>query len=57
LCSIFVPGPQIGTCGWLVVLITSCSWCYMVYLVEDYMFRPIMLFNIPLILSMNIICE
>ena len=26
LCSIFIPEPQIGTCGWLVVLITSCSW-------------------------------
>ena len=26
LCSIFVPEPHIGTCGWLVVLITSCGW-------------------------------
>jgi hypothetical protein len=26
LCSIFVPEPQIGTCGWLVVLITLRSW-------------------------------
>ena len=25
-CSIFVPEPHIGTCEWLVVLITSCSW-------------------------------
>ena len=31
--------------------------CYMVYLVEDYMFRSIMLFNTPMILSMIIICE
>ena len=27
LCSIFVSKPQIGTYRWLVVLITSCSWC------------------------------
>ena len=27
LYSIFVSKPQIGTCGLLVVLITSCSWC------------------------------
>ena len=27
LCSIYVPKPQIDTCGLLVVLITSCSWC------------------------------
>ena len=26
LSSIFLLEPQIGTCGWLVVLITSCSW-------------------------------
>ena len=25
LCAIFVPKPQIGTCGLLVVLITPCS--------------------------------
>ena len=30
---------------------------YMVYLVEDYLFRPIKLFNTLLILSMIIICE
>ena len=30
---------------------------YMVYLVEDYMFRSIMLFNTPLIMNMFIICE
>ena len=27
LYPIFVPKPQIGTCGLLVVLITPCSWC------------------------------
>ena len=27
LYPIFVPKPQIGTCGLLIVLITPCSWC------------------------------
>ena len=27
LYPIFVSKPQIGTCGFLVVLLTSCSWC------------------------------
>ena len=30
---------------------------YMIYLVEDYMFRSIIIFNTPLILRMIIICE
>ena len=38
-----VSKPQIGTCGLLVVLITPCSWCYLVYLVEDHMFRSCIL--------------
>ena len=37
--------------------VTSRVDYYMVYLVEDYMFRSIMLFNTPLILSMIIIYE
>ena len=42
LYPILYPKPQIGTCGLLVVLITLCSWCLLVYLVEDHMFRSLM---------------
>ena len=41
----------------LAVLITPCSWCSLVYLVEDHMFRSIMNINTPLIMNMNMICE
>ena len=57
LYPIFVSKPQIGTCGLLVVLITPCSWCKLVYLVEDHMFRSIMHINTPLIMNMNMLCE
>ena len=57
LYPIFSSKPQIGTCGLLVVLITPCSWCLLVYLVEDHMFRSFMHINTPLIMNMNMICE
>ena len=57
LYPIFVPKPQIGTCGLLVVLITPCSLCQLVYLVEDHMFRSYMHINTPLIMNMNMLCE
>ena len=57
LYTIFVSKPHIGTCGLLVVFITSRSWCLLVYLVEDYMFRSFMHINTPLIMNMNMLCE
>ena len=54
---IFVSKPQIGTCRLLVVLITPCSSCYLVYLVEDHMFRSFMHIITPLIMNMNMLCE
>ena len=57
LYPILYPKPQIGTCGLLVVLITPCSWCLLVYLVEDHMFRSLMHINTPLIMNMNMLCE
>ena len=55
--SNLVSKPQIGTYGLLVVLITTCSWCYLVYLVEDHMFRSFMHIITPMIVNMNMLCE
>ena len=57
LVSNLVSKPQIGTCGLLVVLITPCSWCLLVYLVEDHMFRSLMHIITPLIMNMHMLCE
>jgi hypothetical protein len=57
LYPIFDLKPQIGTCGLLVVLITPCSWYYMIYLMNEIMFRSIMLFITPLIMNMFAMCE
>ena len=57
LYPIFVSKPHIGTYGLLVVLITLCNRCYLVYLVEDHMFRSFMHINTPLIMNMNMLCE
>jgi len=57
LYPIFILKPPIGTCGLLVVLITPCSWCLLVYLVEDHMFRSLMHIITPLIMNMNVLCQ
>ena len=57
LYQIFVPKPHIGACGLLVLLITPCSSCQLVYSVEDHMFRSLMHINTPLIMNMNMLCE
>ena len=36
---------------------TPCSWCLLVYLVEDHMFRSLMHIITPLIMNMNMLCE
>jgi len=57
LYSIFISKPHISTCGLIVVLITSCSWCLLVYLVEDIMFRSLIIIITPMILNMVMVCE
>ena len=57
LYPILVSKSGIGASRLLVVSITPCSWCSLVYLVEDHMFRSYMHIISPMIMNMNMLCE